>query len=161
MSPVRGLRKGQGWTVGPLSRGAQGPYSRPVVPRLFVSNPTFDECLDSGAIQTDGVQLTLEALPELNWTLRPAVLVTELDEDGPEPPPSAKELVGRVCTSEDLDKLNAEHFGTAVVIGDLAYTVRPGFVIFAEEIRQAGGLGVQDVLQLWDDALRPQAVTQC
>lgn len=110
----------------------------------------LDQCLDSGAISIEGDQLTLQEVPRLPWTLHPAVLVTELDADE-QAPPEAKALVGQVRTSEELDALGAEHFGTAVVVGELAYTVRPGFVVFCPDLAQEGAPPIPDVLQAWDD----------
>lgn len=110
----------------------------------------LDQCLDSGAISIDGDQLTLERCATVPWTLHPAVLVTELDGED-EATPQAKELVGQVRTSEELDALGAEHFGTAVVVGDLAYTVRPGFVVDSPALAQPGAPAVPDVLQAWSE----------
>lgn len=109
----------------------------------------LDQCLDRGAISIEGDQLTLEKISSLPWTLHPAVLVTELDGEA-QATQEAKDLVGQVRTSEELDALGAEHFGTAVVVGELAYTVRPGFVMHCSELAIPGAPSVVDVLQEWD-----------
>ncbi|EDM73512.1 hypothetical protein PPSIR1_08376, partial [Plesiocystis pacifica SIR-1] len=40
-------------------------------------------------------------------------------------------IIGAVKTSQELSQMGADHYETSVVLGDYAYTVKPGFVATA------------------------------
>lgn len=109
---------------------------------VFVSQRCLDQWLDAGAAAVAGDRLTLRGQDGVVWRIEPSVYVVSYDSTAP----GGDELVGRVKTSGELDRLGAEHFGTAVVIGDFAFTVKPGYLARPET---AGGLP-----QAFDGALQ-------
>lgn len=96
------------------------------MPRIFVAQALVDRWLAEGLIQLDGELLRLSAGgAPTSLFITPAVCFERVD-GGDDPDPY--QLVGCVKSSLELAQMGAEHFDTSVVLGELAYTVMPGFV---------------------------------
>lgn len=114
-------------------------------PRLFVSHRLLDGGMDTGAVLFDGDTLSLKEYPALTWSIEPAVHFLQVDgQEGAGG--KGQDLVGKVRSNDELDALGAEHFGTAVLVEDLAYTVRPGFVA---ELREEQSKFTAEIRDLW------------
>lgn len=97
----------------------------PPMARIYVSQTLVDQWLSSGRVHLDGDLLHVDVGgTEVALFIDPAVLFESADGTGTDP----LDIVGRVKNSQELAELGAEHFDTSVVIGELAYTVRPGFL---------------------------------
>jgi hypothetical protein len=95
------------------------------MPRIFVAQALVDQWLAEGVIQLDGELLRLAAGgAPTSLFITQAVYFEQVDDDGQDP----YQVVGCVKSSLELAQMGAEHFDTSVVLGDLAYTVMPGFV---------------------------------
>jgi hypothetical protein len=95
------------------------------MPRLYVSQPLVDSWLTAGRVRLDGDLLRLEAVPTpIQLHINPAVYFERVD--GSDPDPYA--VVGCVKSAEELGQMGAEHYENSVIVGDHAYTVRPGFL---------------------------------
>jgi hypothetical protein len=76
-------------------------------------------------IQLDGELLRLAAgATPTSLFITQAVYFEQVDGDDHDP----YQVVGCVKSSVELAQMGAEHFDTSVVLGELAYTVVPGFV---------------------------------
>ncbi len=95
------------------------------MPRIFVAQALVDQWLAEGMIHLDG-ELLRVAVGGASTSLfiTPAVYFERVDGDDPDP----YEVVGCVKSSIELVQMGAEHFDTSVVLGELSYTVEPGFV---------------------------------
>jgi hypothetical protein len=95
------------------------------MPRIYVSQAMVDAWLGAGRTRLDGDLLRLPAeAGAISLYLNPAVHVeridgTEVDSHG---------LVGTVRSTQELAQIGAELHDASVVLGEQAYTVRPGFV---------------------------------
>jgi hypothetical protein len=105
-----------GWDGGTISR------SEIDVTRLFVSQAQLDKWTGDGKVRIEGDVMLLPALGR-RFRLETAVHVTRLVEGE-----DRLELIGRVKTSGQLATLGAEHYGTSVIIGEVAYECMEGFV---------------------------------
>jgi hypothetical protein len=94
------------------------------MPRIFVSQATIDHWLGAGGIVLDGDLLRFNALPQQNLFIDPAVYFERIDGSETDP----YDIVGAVKSTQELAQMGADHYETSVVLGDFAYTVRPGFV---------------------------------
>lgn len=56
--------------------------------------------------------------------INPAVFFDKIDGADPD----ENDVLGRVRTTQELAQIGADHFETAVIVGDAAYTVKPGFL---------------------------------
>lgn len=92
--------------------------------RIYIAQTLVDQQLGA-ALQLDGDMMHLQ-VPEgpMQLFISPAVLFVGVDGEGQD----TGKLVGCVKTSQELTQLGAEHFDTSAVVGDVAYTVVPGFV---------------------------------
>jgi hypothetical protein len=95
------------------------------MPRIYVSQSLLDRWIGNAAVELDGDLLRLQAggLPATLY-INPAVYFEHIDGRPDDP----NDLVGTVKTAQDLGQIGAEHYDSSVVLGDEAYTVRPGFV---------------------------------
>lgn len=95
------------------------------MPRIYISQALVDQWMGNGLVQLEGDLLRLNAggMPTALF-ITPSVSFEGVDGGGADP----YQLVGCVKTAHELGEMGAEHFDTSVVIGDVAYTVRPGFV---------------------------------
>lgn len=59
--------------------------------------------------------------------INPAVFFDKVDGSDPD----EMNVLGRVKTTQELAQMGADHYETAVIVGDAAYTVKPGFVASA------------------------------
>jgi hypothetical protein len=91
---------------------------------VFISHRSLDRLLATGIASLEHDRLTMANEPTLEWKMEPAVYFSSLDNGVA----GGEELVGRVKTSSELDGLGADHFGTAVLIGEYSFTVKPGYV---------------------------------
>ena len=95
------------------------------MPRVFISQTLVDEWLGGGGIDLDGDLLRLDAGgAPMTLFINPAVYFERVD--GTEA--DAYDVVGVVKSSQELAQMGGEHYETAVVLGDYAYTVKPGFL---------------------------------
>lgn len=95
------------------------------MPRIFVAQALVDQWLAEGLIQLDGELLRLSAGTSVtSLFITPAVCFEQVDGDDQDP----YQVVGCVKSSIELSQMGAEHFDTSVVLGELAYTVMPGFL---------------------------------
>ncbi|MCA9695205.1 MAG: hypothetical protein KC636_36840 [Myxococcales bacterium] len=96
-----------------------------MTPRIFVAQSLIDSWIASGAADLDRDLLRVPvAGSRVPLFITPAVHFDRIDGGDPDP----NELLGRVKTAPELAQLGAEHYETAVMVGDFAYTVTPGFV---------------------------------
>ncbi|MCX4245977.1 hypothetical protein [Paraliomyxa miuraensis] len=95
------------------------------MPRIFVAQSLVDQWLADGIISLDGDLLRMSAVgTPTSLFINPAVYFEKVDGDEPDP----YQVVGCVKSSQELAQMGAEHFDTSVVLGELAYTVMPGFI---------------------------------
>lgn len=95
------------------------------MPRIYVSQALVDHAMGAGRIQLEGDLLRLDAGgTPAQLFINPAVYFERVD--GGEHDPHG--VVGTVKTSQELAQVGAEHYDTSVVLGELAYTVVPGFL---------------------------------
>lgn len=95
------------------------------MPRIFVAQTLVDQWLSGGLVQLDGELMRVAAGgAPTSLFITPAVCFERVDGDDPDP----YQVVGCVKSSVELTQMGAEHFDTSVVLGDLAYTVEPGFI---------------------------------
>lgn len=95
------------------------------MPRIFVAQSLVDQWLADGIITLDGDLLRMSAVgTPTSLFINPAVYFEQVDGDEADP----YQVVGCVKSSQELAQMGAEHFDTSVVLGELAYTVMPGFV---------------------------------
>jgi hypothetical protein len=95
------------------------------MPRIFVAQTLVDRWLAEGLIQLDGELLRLAAGgAPTSLFITPAVWFERVDGDDQDP----YQVVGCVKSSLELAQMGAEHFDTSVLLGELAYTVMPGFL---------------------------------
>jgi hypothetical protein len=95
------------------------------MPRIFVAQTLVDQWLGEGLVQLDGELMRVSAgATPTSLFITPAVWFEQVDGDDQDP----YQVVGCVKSSLELAQMGAEHFDTSVVLGELAYTVLPGFV---------------------------------
>ncbi len=95
------------------------------MPRIFVSQTLVDAWITSGRTRLDGDLLRLpgEAGP-VSLYLSPAVHVERIDGHDVDP----HGLVGTVRSGQELTNMGAELYDTSVILGECAYSARPGFL---------------------------------
>jgi hypothetical protein len=95
------------------------------MPRIFVSQALVDGWLGAGRIQLEGDLLHVFAGgASTHLFINPAVFFERVDGADVDP----YDILGSVRSSQELAAMGAEHFESSVVLGDYAYTVRPGFI---------------------------------
>jgi hypothetical protein len=100
--------------------------------RLFLPESRLEEWIASGRaeLQDEGIRLLPEGVP---LSLESACHVRSLVEGR-----DANEWVGRVKGERWLREAGAEILGTAMIFGDSAYEIVPGFLVVAGEAGKAG-----------------------
>jgi hypothetical protein len=91
--------------------------------RLFISQKRLDEWVEKQRVELEGNEMTLVD-DGRRFSLAEGVCFAEVvggDED-------PNDLLGRVKTKAQLDEMGAEHFPGSVIIGEVGYEVRDGFV---------------------------------
>ena len=92
---------------------------------LFVAQSQLDAWLEEGVADVDATGLHLRGAPAIDLT--PACRVVELlegeDQAG---------LLGKVATEARLREAGGEPYGDSLLLGDVVYTVEPGFVASLE-----------------------------
>lgn len=95
------------------------------MPKIFISQAMVDDWLGGGRIALDGDLLRVDAAgTPMSLFIDPAVFFEKVDGSDAD----AYDVVGAVKTSQELAQMGGEHYETSVVLGDYAYTVKPGFV---------------------------------
>ena len=85
-----------------------------------------DAWLSMGKVELDRDLLRVPlvgASSRVDLFINPAVFFDKVDGSDPD----TNNVLGRVKTTQELAQIGAEHYETAVIIGDAAYTVKPGF----------------------------------
>jgi hypothetical protein len=99
------------------------------MPRIFIAQTLVDAWLAAGQVGLDGdfLHFPLAGSPgsqPFPLYIQPAVYFDRVDGSDTD----AYDVVGVVKTAGELAQLGAEHYDTSVVLGDYAYSVRPGFL---------------------------------
>lgn len=92
--------------------------------RVFVSQGCIDRWLGAGGIAIEGDLMRLHAVPNVSLFINPSVYFERIDGSDSDP----YDIVGAVKTAQELAQMGADHYESSVVLGDYAYTVKPGFV---------------------------------
>ena len=92
------------------------------MPRLFISQERLNEWVEQERVQLESNEMTLD--DGRKFKLMEGVCFDEVI--GGEEDPNG--LIGRVKTKSQLEDLGAEHFPGSVIIGEIGYEVRDGFV---------------------------------
>jgi len=92
--------------------------------RVFVSQTCIDRWHSTGGIALDGEMLRFHAVPGTNLFINPSVYFERIDGGEQDP----YDIVGAVKTANELAQMGAEHYQNSVVLGDFAYSVKPGFI---------------------------------
>ncbi len=93
---------------------------------LFVPQSTLDAWSDAGIVEVTAEALTIVA-EKRTYRLTPAVRFLRVEGQASDP----HGLLLRVKTEAALKQMGAEHLLTSVILGDVAYTVTPGFLAVA------------------------------
>ena len=94
------------------------------MPRIFVAQSALDRWMSTGGASLEADLLKFSAAPGVSFYINPAVHFLKLDGGGNDP----YDIIGSVKTSHELAQMGADHYDASVIIGDSAYSVRPGFV---------------------------------
>jgi hypothetical protein len=92
--------------------------------RIFVSQGCIDRWLGLGGLVLDGDLMHFTAVPDTHLFINPSVYFERIDGSDNDP----YDIVGAVKTAQELAQMGADHYESSVVLGDFAYTVKPGFV---------------------------------
>ena len=112
---------------------------------VFIPQEMLVEWVDAGKADLEGEGLVVDGH---NLALSEAVFFDKCvsDDDDPEG------LLGRVRTTQDLDEIGAESYGSSVILGDHAYEVEQGFMAETQaaaepaEEKKEGGDGSDEEL---------------
>ncbi|MCA9683282.1 MAG: hypothetical protein KC457_13875 [Myxococcales bacterium] len=89
-----------------------------------MSQACIDRWLGAGGIAIEGDFLRFHAVPQARLLVSPGVYFERIDGNDSDP----YDIVGAVKTAMELAQMGADHFDSSVVLGDYAYTVKPGFI---------------------------------
>lgn len=93
--------------------------------RIFISQALLDAWMGRGTVQLDGDIIRVDASETpIDLHITPAVSFEAVDGEGMD----VYQVIGRVKSIAELLQMGGEHFDTSVVIGDIAYIVKPGFL---------------------------------
>jgi hypothetical protein len=92
--------------------------------RIFVSQGCIDRWLGLGGLVIEGDLMRFTAVPDTSLFITPSVYFERIDGSDTDP----YDIVGAVKTAHELAQMGADHYESSVVLGDFAYTVKPGFV---------------------------------
>ena len=101
------------------------------MPRIFVAQTLVDTWLSTGRVALERDLLRLSGQQAVDLFINPAVWFERIDGGEADP----HDVVGRVKTSQELAQMGADHYESSVVMGDYAYTVRPGFIATVVDAR--------------------------
>ena len=101
------------------------------MPRIFVAKTLVDSWLSTGRVSLERDLLRLSGPQAVDLFINPAVWFERIDGGEADP----HDVVGRVKTSQELAQMGADHYESSVVMGDFAYTVRPGFIATVVDTR--------------------------
>lgn len=113
--------------------------------RIFVSHTLVDGWLGADRAQLDG-ELMRFAGRDVALLVVPAVYFERVDGNDADP----HDIIGSVKSTQELAQLGAEHYETSVVLGDAAYTVRPGFMC---SLARPDGVAVEPDGATWGNFL--------
>lgn len=103
------------------------------MPRIFVAQTLVDSWLSDGSVSLERDLLRVSGPHPVDLFINPAVWFERIDGGEADP----HDVVGRVKTSQELVQMGADHYESSVVMGDYAYTVRPGFIATVVDARGA------------------------
>ncbi|NVB41295.1 hypothetical protein G6O69_25875 [Pseudenhygromyxa sp. WMMC2535] len=92
--------------------------------RVFLSQACIDRWLGAGGIAIEGDHVHFHAVPQVRLFIDPSVYFERIDGNDSDP----YDIIGAVKTAQELAQMGADHYESSVVLGDYAYTVKPGFV---------------------------------
>ena len=94
------------------------------MPRIFVAQTALDRWMSAGGASLEADLMKFHAAPGVSFYINPGVYFVSLDGGGADP----YDIIGSVKTSHELAQLGGDHYDASVIIGESAYSVRPGFV---------------------------------
>ena len=94
------------------------------MPRIFVAQTALDRWMGAGTTTLEADLMRFASAPGVSFYINPAVHFVALDGGGTDP----YDIIGSVKSSHELAQMGADHYDTSVLIGESAYSVRPGFV---------------------------------
>ena len=92
------------------------------MPRLSISQVRLNKWIDQQRVQLDSDEMTLD--DGRRFRLLEGVYFVEVIGGDADP----NDLLGRVKTRAQLEQLGAEHYPGSVILGEVGYEVRDGFV---------------------------------
>jgi hypothetical protein len=90
--------------------------------RLFISQKRLDEWVEQQRVELSGNEMTLD--DGRRFMLAEGVCFAEVVGGEADP----NDLIGRVKSKAQLDEMGAEHFPGSVIVGDVGYEVKDGFI---------------------------------
>jgi hypothetical protein len=91
--------------------------------RLFISQERLDAWTADSKVDVDGSEMTLVE-DGRSFAIRPAVLFLKVAGNDPD----ESDLLGRVKDEDALAAMGADQYMNSVIVGDVAYDVRCGFI---------------------------------
>jgi len=93
--------------------------------RIFIAQSRIDTWLSSGRIHIEQNTMRVPAGDgAFSLVMEGAVFVERIDGGDPD----VNKLAGKVKTASEVAAAKGEIYDTSLVLGDYAYTVKPGFV---------------------------------
>jgi hypothetical protein len=107
--------------------------------RLFISQDQMDRWTSGGKVSLDDDVMHIPGLGR-SFKIRSAVHITKVLEGD-----DVHKLIGKVKSDEQLEGLEAEHYGASLIVGEAAYECAEGFLGVPAE---TGASGASGLLQL-------------
>jgi hypothetical protein len=109
--------------------------------RLFISQAQMDKWTSEGKVKLEDDVMHLPALNR-SFRLETGVCFESVVEGGDD----RHGLIGRAKSSNQLQELGAEHYGTSVILGEIGYEVVEGFL--GTPVDSAQGVAGSGLLRL-------------
>ncbi|MGB1277994.1 MAG: hypothetical protein ACPG77_19765 [Nannocystaceae bacterium] len=108
-----------------LGAAAENSVLSPTMARIFIAQSKIDTWLSSGRIH---IEQNILRVPAGNGafclSIEGAVFVERIDGGDPD----VNKLAGKAKTVTEITAAQGEVYDTSLVLGDYAYTVKPGFI---------------------------------